>query len=112
MFQKHISKLALTSHIDFFFPMRSLQGISTVGTEKAAYILQSGTTLDPSERNIINNYSSFFNKNIGFINHNNNIWEIIKMWDHKKLTINIHFVSYVTHASSICFYVKLCYYTY
>ena len=35
-------------------------------------------------------------------------WEILKTWDHKTLTINSHFVSYVTHASSICFYVKLC----
>ena len=40
------------------------------------------------------------------------IWEILKTWDHKALTKNIHFVSYVTHASSICFYVKLCYYMY
>ena len=40
--------------------MRSLQGISTVDTEKAAYNMQSGTTLDPSERNIVNNNSSFF----------------------------------------------------
>ena len=38
--------------------------------------------------------------------------ETLKTWDHKTLTINIYFVLYATHASSICFYVKLCYYVY
>ena len=38
--------------------------------------------------------------------------EILKTWGHKMLTISIHFVPYVTHASSICFYVKLRYYMY
>ena len=31
------------------------------------------------------------------------IWEILKTWDHKTLTINSYFVSFVTHESSICF---------
>ena len=40
------------------------------------------------------------------------VWKILETWDHKTLTINIHFVSYITHVSSICFYVKLYYYMY